>query len=240
MAEYRGVSGVARKVSKVYRGVSGVARKVTKQYRGVNGVARKFFDSIPPLSGTLSSTSASGLGFTPNFCAYYFKGNGQGGHSSYGAVASAISTNTTGSLAGWGNVTFASMNSRTGTATFGNGSLSISMSTGITVTQATGVCGCASNIVFGSFGANNNSFTQTISTNFTPNFVAICCDTIGTGGNSGYYSTICGWTPSIGATNTSGGNFNISVSYSTSGVTLTANYQSNNRYGTVRYIVARI
>ena len=47
MSEYRGVSGVARKVSKVYRGISGVARKVKKQYRGVNGVARKFFGGEP-------------------------------------------------------------------------------------------------------------------------------------------------------------------------------------------------
>ena len=42
---YRGVSGVARKVTKQYRGVSGVARKVTKQYVGVSGVARQTFAS---------------------------------------------------------------------------------------------------------------------------------------------------------------------------------------------------
>lgn len=47
MAEYRGVDGVARKVTKVYRGIDGVARKVTKQYRGIDGVARKFFGGEP-------------------------------------------------------------------------------------------------------------------------------------------------------------------------------------------------
>lgn len=47
MAEYRGVSGVARKVTKVYRGVNGVARNVSKQYRGVSGVARNFFGVEP-------------------------------------------------------------------------------------------------------------------------------------------------------------------------------------------------
>lgn len=47
MAEYRGVNGVARKVTKVYRGVNGVARKIKTQYRGVSGVARKFFGGEP-------------------------------------------------------------------------------------------------------------------------------------------------------------------------------------------------
>lgn len=45
-AEYRGVSGVARKVVKEYRGVSGVGRRVTKAYRGVSGVARKYFGKL--------------------------------------------------------------------------------------------------------------------------------------------------------------------------------------------------
>lgn len=200
----------------------------------------RYLKKLAAVSGTLSSTSVSNLGFTPNFCAFYFEGNGQGGHSSYGAVASAISNNMTGGLDGFGNITIDYMNWRSGTATFGNGTLSVSMNTGITVASTTGICGCALDAVFGSFNINNNSFTQTISTNFTPNFVVVCCDTIGTGGYSGYYFTLCGWTPSVGATTTSGGNWNINVSYNNSGVTLTANYQSNHRYCTVRYIVARV
>lgn len=48
---YRGVSGVARKVTTPCRGVGGVARKVTKGYRGVSGVARQFF-----AAGTLLNT----------------------------------------------------------------------------------------------------------------------------------------------------------------------------------------
>lgn len=49
-AEYCGVDGVARKITKEYRGVGGVARKVTKAYRGVSGVARQYFESGTPLS----------------------------------------------------------------------------------------------------------------------------------------------------------------------------------------------
>ena len=44
MAEYRGVSGVARQIAKEYRGVSGVARQIIKAYRGVSGVARMYFN----------------------------------------------------------------------------------------------------------------------------------------------------------------------------------------------------
>ena len=47
---YRGVSGVARKVTTPYRGVGGVARKVTKGYRGVSGVARQFFAAGTPIA----------------------------------------------------------------------------------------------------------------------------------------------------------------------------------------------
>lgn len=46
MSRYRGVNGVARKVTKRYRGVNGVARKITKGYRGIAGVARRYFSSI--------------------------------------------------------------------------------------------------------------------------------------------------------------------------------------------------
>ena len=44
-AVYRGVSNVARQVTKIYRGVSNVARQVTKGYRGVSNVARQFYAS---------------------------------------------------------------------------------------------------------------------------------------------------------------------------------------------------
>lgn len=43
MGRYKGVNGVARKVTKRYRGVDGVAREIIKGYRGVDGVARQFF-----------------------------------------------------------------------------------------------------------------------------------------------------------------------------------------------------
>ena len=43
-AQYVGVSGVARRVSKKYIGVSGIARNVILGYVGVSGIARKFFD----------------------------------------------------------------------------------------------------------------------------------------------------------------------------------------------------
>lgn len=45
MAEYRGVSNVARKVAKEYRSAEGVARKVIKAYRGVDNVARLYFNN---------------------------------------------------------------------------------------------------------------------------------------------------------------------------------------------------
>ena len=45
MGIYRGVSNVARKVTKLYRGVSNVARQVKKGYRGVSNVARQFYNS---------------------------------------------------------------------------------------------------------------------------------------------------------------------------------------------------
>lgn len=44
MGEYRGVSNVARKITKEHRGVSNVARQITKAYRGVSNVARQYFD----------------------------------------------------------------------------------------------------------------------------------------------------------------------------------------------------
>lgn len=46
MAEYRGVSGVARTVAKEYRGVSGIARQIAKAYRGVAAIARQYFSNI--------------------------------------------------------------------------------------------------------------------------------------------------------------------------------------------------
>lgn len=50
MSRYRGVSGIARNVTKRYRGVDGVARSIAKSYRGVDGVARQFFSSGTPVS----------------------------------------------------------------------------------------------------------------------------------------------------------------------------------------------
>lgn len=53
MAEYRGVSGIARQIVKQYRGVSNIARPIIAAWRGVSGVARKYFSSfayriVPP------------------------------------------------------------------------------------------------------------------------------------------------------------------------------------------------
>lgn len=45
---YTGVSGTARRVSKIYVGVGGVARKVKKGYVGVNGTARLFYSAKEP------------------------------------------------------------------------------------------------------------------------------------------------------------------------------------------------
>lgn len=45
MPEYRGINGVARKITKEYRGVDGVARKVGKAYRGIDGIARQYLGS---------------------------------------------------------------------------------------------------------------------------------------------------------------------------------------------------
>ena len=65
-AQYTGVNGIARKVSKEYVGGSGVARKVTEGYVGVNGVARKFFKSgyeiIIVQDATLSSSTVTPSG----------------------------------------------------------------------------------------------------------------------------------------------------------------------------------
>lgn len=45
MGEYRGVGGIARKITKEYRGVNAVARRIVKAYRGVNNVARQYLSS---------------------------------------------------------------------------------------------------------------------------------------------------------------------------------------------------
>ena len=42
---YRGVDGIARKVTKEYRGVDGIARRIKKEYRGVDGLARLCYTS---------------------------------------------------------------------------------------------------------------------------------------------------------------------------------------------------
>lgn len=49
---YRGVSSVARKVTKMYRGVSAVARQVKAGYRGVSSVARQFYSGTKTLTQT--------------------------------------------------------------------------------------------------------------------------------------------------------------------------------------------
>lgn len=65
MAEYRGINGVARRISKEYRGVNGVARKIVKAYRGINNVARKYFPSVVYLydSGDLCSSFTGGWSY---------------------------------------------------------------------------------------------------------------------------------------------------------------------------------
>ena len=42
---YRGIGGVARKITKRYIGIGGVARNVKARYRGIGGVARQTFAS---------------------------------------------------------------------------------------------------------------------------------------------------------------------------------------------------
>lgn len=56
-AQYVGVDGVAREVTKNYVGVSGVARNVTNGYVGVDGVAREFFSSSPYYHGGVPVSS---------------------------------------------------------------------------------------------------------------------------------------------------------------------------------------
>ena len=46
MDEYRGVSNIARKITKKYKGISGVARQILKEYRGIGGVERQYFQSL--------------------------------------------------------------------------------------------------------------------------------------------------------------------------------------------------
>lgn len=67
IGEYRGVNGVARKITKEYRGVDAVARRIIRGYRGVDGVARKYLDShrwwfqtaIVPLEGYPNATATA-------------------------------------------------------------------------------------------------------------------------------------------------------------------------------------
>lgn len=64
MAIWRGVGGVARKVTAEWRGVSGVARKIKAEWRGVSGVARKVFSTAETTYLFNSGTWNLATGFT--------------------------------------------------------------------------------------------------------------------------------------------------------------------------------
>lgn len=89
MGAYRGVSGVARKVTKMYRGVSGVARNVKKGYRGVSGVARQFFGS-----GNIYHQGDECTYLHGGFVAYAYGGYDRGGGAS-NVTAPIITRNST-------------------------------------------------------------------------------------------------------------------------------------------------
>ena len=180
----------------------------------------------------VNSSSASGLGYTPNFAAVLKKGLWANEYEIYGAF---ITTNTSGTMTGFCEPIHIGtpFNQKKGTAAFGNGTVSINVDGGWPLSgDSVMVCGRASNISFGSFniGHNGGSGTviKTITTSFRPNFFACVSYSNGLEGFNGQNFCMMEYTATAGATTLTAGHktqhnaWNIfsGVSYSANSISL--------------------